>query len=380
MRREIGSITEIAPGLFRVSVSVGHSSVSGRRRRPAKNVRGSEKDAEIALARLLLDAGKMPETEITVTQFCEQMWIPHLADKGRRRHTLRGYRSIVRHHVSPVLGETYLSDLTTYQLSRWLGGLKRARGDREKPLEPETRLHIYRCLFTALQQATTWELIDRNPLVSVEPPEVEKFHKKDVLTMKEAGQYLKAFAGHQIEPIVVLGIACGLRRCELAGLRWSDLDFESGTVQIARGLHDYEGSVIEEEPKSETSKRRIAVPAWALEILKPRRGIGPLVVEDGQPMAPWRITELYTEHVAASELRAIKLKNLRHTHGVLMLDSGVDLLTISRRLGHSTTAVTQKHYVDPTDRADRAAADLLWDPRKPEPSGARSHPEPSPAT
>ena len=222
-----------------------------------------------------------------------------------------------------------------------------------------------------------WDLIERNPLIAVDPPETPTFHKKDVLSEEEAGKYLDAFHGHILEPIVVLGIACGLRRCELAGLRWSDLDFEGSTVEVTRGLHDYKGTVIEELPKSETSRRKIAVPAWALETIKPLRGIGPLVVEDGQPMAPWRISEEFIKHAAASKLRRIPLKNLRHTHGVLMLDKGVDLLTVSRRLGHSTTAVTQKHYVDPTDRADQAAAALLTDPRKPEPSGAKSHPEPT---
>jgi len=376
LRREVGSIVEEAPGVFRILVSAGYSSLTGKRRRPSKVIHGTERDAEIALARLLLEAGKMPESDVTVEQFCEEMWLPHLEEKSRRRRTIAGYRSIVTHHITPTLGDTCLRDLTTYQLSRWLGGLKRV-GKNETPLAPETRLHHYRCLFSALERAVKWDLIDRNPLISVDPPETVRFRKKDVLTSEEAGTYLDAFAGHPLEPIVVVGIACGFRRCELAGLRWSDIDFEAGTVEVTRGLHDFEGSVIEEDPKSETSRRRIAAPAWALEILKPRRGIGPLVPENGAPMAPWRLTEEYARHVSAKKLRHIPLKNLRHTHGMLMLDRGVDLLTVSRRLGHSTTAVTQRHYVDPTDRADRAAADLLTDPRKREPSRATSHPEPT---
>ena len=93
-------------------------------------------------------------------------------------------------------------------------------------------------------------------------------------------------------------------------------------------------------------------------------------------MAPWRISQEYGRKVSEAKLRKVQLKNLRHTHAVLMLDAGVDLYTVSRRLGHSTTAVTEAHYVDPTERADRAAADALNDLRKPEPSGAKSHPEP----
>lgn len=196
MRREVGSIIEVSPGRYRVSVSVGHSAVSGKRRRPARMIRGTERDAEIALARLLLEAGKLPESDVTVEQFMIDMWLPYLEERGRRRLTIAGYRSIIDNHILASLGDTCLSDLTTYQLSRWLSGLKRAHR-KDKALAPETRLHVYRCLFSALERAVKWELISRNPLMSVDPPEVARFRKKDVLTEKEAGQYLTAFQGHR---------------------------------------------------------------------------------------------------------------------------------------------------------------------------------------
>lgn len=372
MRREVGSIVEVTPGIFRVSVSVGHSSTTGKRRRPAKIVRGTGRDAEMALARLLLEAGKLPETEVTVRQFLEEMYLPHV--EGRRRiRTVDGYRSIITRHVLPELGDTALVDLTPYQLSKWMDGLTKANED---PLEDATRLHVYRCLFSALKLAVVWGLAEDNPLRAVESPPPARRKRKDVLTVKEAGQYLEAFRGHALEPLLILALACGLRRSELAGLVWSDLDFDAGTVTVRRGLHDRKGGVIVEEPKSIESLRTIAVPQWALGALKPLRALGPLVVEDGEAMAPWRISQEYGRKVSEAKLRKVQLKNLRHTHAVLMLDAGVDLYTVSRRLGHSTTAVTEAHYVDPTERADRAAADALKDLRKPEPSGAKSHPEP----
>ncbi len=224
-------------------------------------------------------------------------------------------------------------------------------------------------LNAALNVAVRWRLLDNNPLRAVEIPKVRASRQPDVLTLEEAAKYLEAFQGHALEPIIVLALGAGLRRSELAGLRWSDLRFwketdddgvvsEHGEVSIARGLHDRKGEVLEELPKSIESLRSMALPDWAVTALKPLRALGPLVAENGAPMAPWRI------------------RNLRHTHAVLMLDAGVDLYTVSRRLGHSTTAVTEAHYVDPTERADRAAADALKDLRKPEPSGAKSHPEP----
>jgi integrase len=375
MRREVGSIVEVTPGIFRVSVSIGHSGTTGKRRRPAKIVRGTGRDAEMALARLLLDAGKLPETEVTVRQFLEEMYLPHI-EKRRRARTVDGYRSIITHHVIPELGDVALADLTPYGFERWMDGLARVGSDPPKPLNEQTRLHVYRCLFAALRTAMQWGLINENPLRAVEPPKPERHKRKDVLTVKEAAEYLQSFAGHPLEPIIALALGCGLRRSELAGLTWSSIDFEAGTVTITCGLHDRKGAVIVEKPKSVTSARTIAVPAWALEILKPLRGLGPLIAENGGPMAPRHISAEYGRRIRAAKLRYVPLKNLRHTHACLMLDAGVDLYTISRRLGHSTTAVTELHYVDPSEKADRAAADAAGDLRKPEPSGAKSHPEP----
>ena len=376
MRREVGSIVEVAPGVFRVSVSVGYSSVTGKRRRPAETVRGSERDAEMALARLLLSAGKMPEQSVSVRQYLEEMWLPH-KEKRRRVKTVDGYRSIVAHHILPELGDMAMVDLTPYGLERWMDHLSRVGSDPPEPLSEQTRLHVYRCLFAALRTAMQWGLIEDNPLRAVEPPKPERHAHKNVLTIEESAAYLQTFAGHPIEPLVALALGCGLRRSELAGLTWSSIDFDHGSVTIERGLHDHKGVVIEEAPKSIPSRRTIAVPTWTLELLRPLRGIGPLVAEDGAPMRPGHISAAYVRRVRETKLRYVPLKNLRHTHACLMLNAGVDLYTVSRRLGHSTTAVTELHYVDPSQKADQAAADAAGDLRKPEPSGARSHSEPT---
>ena len=358
MRREVGSITEIAPDVWRVMVSVGHSSTTGKRRRPTKTIRGDRRTAEVALARLLLAAGRLPESDVTLRQYLEDMYLPHVEGRLRAR-TVDGYRSKLEHHVFDELGDTMLNDLTPYVLDKWIDGVKGSERSRQ---------HVYRVLSAALNVAVRWRLIENNPLKAVEVPKVNGHKKPDVLTPAEARTYIEAFRGHDLEPIVVLALSAGLRRSELAGLRWTDIDFDAGTVSVARGLHDRQGEVIEEAPKSVTSAREVALPAWALELLKPLRQLGPLVVEDGEPMKPWRITREYLRRLAEKKLRRVQFKNLRHSHACLMLDAGVDLYTVSRRLGHSTVAVTEAHYVTPGEQADRAAADALGDLRQLVPS------------
>jgi integrase len=360
MRREVGSMEEVSPGLWRLRVSIGNSTVTGKRRRPSVTVRGDEGKAAIAFAKLLLEAGRLPEEDVSVRQFLVDMYLPHVEGRLRAR-TVDGYRSKIENHILDELGDTCLSDLTPYVLDRWLDGVTGSE---------RNRLHVYRVLNAALNVAMRWRLLENNPLRAVEVPKVHNARKPEVLSLEEAAKYLKAFEGHALEPLVVLALAAGLRRSELAGLRWSDLRFwketgedgtvtEYGEVSVARGLHDRKGEVIEEPPKSATSMRIVALPAWAVAVLRPLRGLGPLVVEDGAPMKPWRISQAYERRVSEAKLRRVQFKNLRHSHACLLLDAGVDLYTVSRRLGHSTVAVTESHYVKPSERADRAAAEAL---------------------
>jgi integrase len=360
MRRELGTMREISPGVWRVMVSIGYSHATGRRRRPSATVRGDERAAGIALAKLILQAGRIPEDNPTVRQYLLDMYLPHAEGRLRRR-TAADYRSKIETHMLEPLGDLRLGELTPYVLDRWIDEVKGA--DR-------TRLHAYRVLNTALNLAVRWRLIEHNPLNAVEVPKVRASRRPDVLTAEEAAQYLEAFHGHALEPIVVLALGAGLRRSELAGLRWSDLRFwsevhedrgaiEHGEVSVQRGLHDLKGEVLEELPKSVTSNRVVALPGWAVGVLKPLRALGPIVSENGEPMRPWRISQEYDRRVTAAKLRRVQLKNLRHSHACLLLEAGVDLYTVSRRLGHSTVAVTESHYVRPGEQADRDAAEAL---------------------
>lgn len=345
MSRPVGSIRTIREGKHRVEVKHGTHPITGKPRRLSEIVYGTERDAEVVKARLLLQIGKTPDSDLTLRQYLDQMYLPDARARLRTR-TADGYASILNHHVIPKLGDTRLIDLGAYQLVTWF---------REIKAKPRTRQHIYRALCTALNEAVRWQLIPYNPMKAVKAP-TATVERPDVLTSKEANAYLDAFTGHPLEPLIVLALAAGLRRSELAGLLWSDLDFEAGSVTIRRGLHDHKGGVIEEPPKSLTSRREVALPAWAIASLKPLRAIGPLVVEGGDPIRPWRISRLYQQHIAAKGLRRVPLKNLRHTHACLMLETGVDIYTVSRRLGHGSVDVTERHYLRPGQDADKAAA------------------------
>jgi integrase len=314
---------------------------------------------------------------MTVSTYLESMWLPHIKTRVRDR-TYDTYASQVDAYIVAQIGSVRLDKLAAYRLDRWMGELavmksKYKHDGKERVLSAQTRLHAYRTLHSALVQAVKWSLLAYNPLDAVDPPKVSQ-SDPDTLTSTEVNAYLDAFVGHELEPFILVALGAGLRRSELAALMWSDIDFSAGTVTVREGLHQRKGKVYPEDPKTTRSARSVSLPPWALERLRVLRRVGPLVSRDGLPMRPNTITYAYGAHVRSRKhspkLRYVPLKNLRHSSAMLALEmSGGDLVTVSRRLGHSTVTTTDRFYVKGTREADDNVAQMM--------DGIRGQREPS---
>lgn len=336
-----------------MELQAGFDPITGKSRRMSETVHGSEADAERALARMLLDIGKMPSGgSMTLTDYLEDLYIPRMK-KQVRRSTATGYESKLRRHVIPKIGQVNLSDLNAWTLEGW-------RDDLLDEMSGQSALHVFRVLSRALTKAVTWHRIQVNPMKSLEAPRAN-LRDLDTLTAEDAVKYLEAFTGHILEPVVVIAIATGLRPCELYALTWSDIDLKASEVTVRRGLHERKSETWFEQPKSERSHRTVSLPSWAVEQLKTIRGFGPLVPGDAAEwhLKPTEVAKQYRRHILAKKLRYVPLRDLRHTHATLMLEAGVDVVVVSRRLGHSNVAITDKHYLRPKRSSDQAAADAF---------------------
>lgn len=352
-RRPVGSIRWRSPGVARVELQAGFDPITGKPRRISETVHGSEGDAERALARMLLDIGKLPSGgNMTLGKYLEDLYIPRMK-KQVRRSTATGYEGKLRRHVIPKIGHINLADLNAWTLEGW-------RDDLLDNMSGQSALHVFRVLSRALTKAVAWHRIQVNPMKSIEAPHAN-LRDLDTLKADEAVKYLKAFTGHILEPVVTLAVATGLRPCELYGLRWSDIDLKAAEVTVRRGLHERKSESWFEQPKSERSHRTVSLPAWAVETLTQLRGIGPLVAGDGAEghARPTEIARQYRKQAQAKKLRYVPMRDLRHTHATLMLEAGVDIVVVSRRLGHSNVAITDKHYLRPRRSVDQAAADAF---------------------
>ena len=182
---------------------------------------------------------------------------------------------------------------------------------------------------------------------------------------------LEALKDHWLLPIVSLALATGARRGELLGLQWGDVDLEAGTLRIERSVEETKAGMRLKLPKTKRGRRNVALPPEAVAMLRAHKvqqlelrfvlGLGkpdaPTLVfstSDGGLLRPRNVTKAWWRVVPHR-----KFHSLRHTHASMLISKGVDILTISRRLGHSKAAITLDVYGHLMQGADKAAADAI---------------------
>lgn len=359
MRRQLGSIRKVGKSRWRIAASVGWDTDAHRRIRVDRTVIGTKTEAERELARILIEAGEVRiGSDVTIETYLTDVWLPHMKPPRVRERTWAGYSSVVNARIVPYLGKRTLAEVATQPLvfDRWLEKLKSGG------VSGHTALHAYRVMKAALTQAVKWRLILTNPLDAVEAPKREP-HEPRVLSAEEARNMLRFFRGSDIEPAIALALGAGMRRSEISGARWSDVSLEDGYISISRGRHHVAGAVIEEPPKTERSRRVVSLPDYAVEILKRHRQDSGYVLSDAQgaPMTPNALSYRYRKECEARGVSLVPLRDLRHTHATLLLEAGVDVVVVSRRLGHSNVTTTDRFYLRPSRAADELAAGMLDD-------------------
>ena len=347
----------------------------GKRRREWHSGFPSEKAAEKERTRLLksLDDGThVAPVETTVTEFVTRTWLPGLAASSLRPTTVDMYDRSAHRYVLPHLGPLRLRDVTPVALKTWLDGLKAAGvGDRTVQIAGVTAHKM-------LKGAADLELIGRNPADNAAVREARprtKARVPTVWTAEETRNFLNSQRDDRLFPLWRLATMTGLRRGEIAGLRWRDLDLEAGVLHVrqTRVVVDYK--VLDSSPKTEKARRAVGLDPGTVAALRSHRarqteemfGFGRqrnddgfvFVREDGEPYHPQRLTIMLAERARAAGLPPVKLHALRHGHATAALEAGVPMKVVSERLGHSGIAITSDVYSHVTTATDHAAAALV---------------------
>jgi integrase len=367
-----GHIRQRSRGHWAIVLEMRDAS-TGERKRKWHSFRGTKRGAQIECARLVaeINCGTYLEpAKTTVAQFLERWLESTKANVAPRTH--ERYAEIVRKNIVPLIGAVVLSKLKPAQISEaYSKAVSEGRRDGTGGLSPLTVLHMHHVLKRALKQAVRWEMLHRNPVDAVEPPKVEK-RRMTTYDMAQTAALLQALKGQRIYIPVLLAVLCGLRRGEIAALRWRSVDLEKCSLAVVESVEQMNGSVRLKETKS-GRVRTVALPLTVRDELKAHRltqaqhmlklgiRIGDdsfvCALEDGSLMQPTFITHEWVRAIKGTALPRYRFHDLRHAHGTHMLASGTHIKVASERLGHSKVGITLDLYshVLPGMQEDAAA-------------------------
>lgn len=350
----------------------------GKRQQRTRGGFRTRKDAQSHLTETLAalqNGGYAEPSRVTLKEFLEVQWLPSIR-ASVRHSTFDSYERNIRLHVLPRLGGIRLQQLSPDQLNTFYGRLlTEGRLDgKDGGLSVKTVRYLHTIVHKALKDAVRWGKIVRNPAASAEPPKLSAARKREMQTWSatEVRSFLTSVSGDRLYGAWVLAATTGLRRGEVLGLRWVDVDLDNSRVHIRQNLTSVAYKIQFSEPKTNRSARVVQLDPNTVAALKSHRAQqaqerlawGPayqdsglvFTRENGELVHPDRFTQMFDLHVKRSGLPTIRLHDLRHTHATLALQAGVPAKIVSDRLGHSTVAFTQDVYTHaiPTMQADAA--------------------------
>ncbi|MEA5155574.1 tyrosine-type recombinase/integrase [Raineyella sp.] len=374
-------LTDPKHGTWGYTVSAGSDPATGKRRQIRKAGFTGVRAAERARAKLVtsLDDGTYREaSNITVGEYCTA-WLPRrkATGNGLRPSTARMYDAYITKDIVPSkLGATRLQDLRRSHVADFVHGLVEA--GRGAP----TVKRIIATLQAALAQAVKDEVIIANPATDTDLPTVRR---KPVQAWEPAQvrAFLDQAATHRLGPLYEVTVLTGMRRGEVCGLRWDDVDLEHRRLTIRHNRVDAGGKVVESEPKTAAGRRSVALSddavaallAWRLqqqteaaEWAEAWNDTGYVfTLEDGNPLHPTYVTRLFqTIRKAAKLPDGATFHHLRHQAASNLIAAGVDIAVVSKILGHESIAITSDFYGhlvgSVAQDAVNAAAELLRTP------------------
>lgn len=249
--------------------------------------------------------------------------------------------------------------------------------ETEGKLSDQSIKHHHRLISSILTTAVQWQCIISNPAARVKPPKVDK---------KEAAHYDEDMTEYMLslldnEPLkyktmIYLAVYSGSRLGEIAGLEWSDIDFENNLLQVSRASQYLPGQgTFTKDPKNESSQRIIAMPQLVMDLLKQYKAWqneerlecgdqwedhNRLFTQwNGKPIFPYTPTSWFKDFRRKHNLPEIKFHGLRHTNASLLISKGVDVQTVAKRLGHTKATTTTGIYSHFLKRPDKEAAEKL---------------------
>jgi integrase len=366
-----GSIRQRGRQSWELKFDLGRDPVTGKRRIRYHSFKGTKRAAQLELTQLLSAHAKgeyIDPSRVTTSEFLDR-WERDWASINVSPKTFERYSELLRKHVRPHIGILPIQKVRPTDLNELYAKLLRSG------LAARTVGHVHRVVHRALVHALQWSVVHRNVSDLVSPPRVAST-EIELLTPAQVQIVLHTLEGRTIYPILVMALATGMRRGELLALRWKDVNLDGGSVQVEQSLEQTKSGLRFKSPKTKHGRRSITLPPSAVTVLRDhwkaqqeRRltlGMGKALDNslvfatwEGKPRSPSSVTKEWSLAIAATKLPRVTLHSLRHTHASHLIASGMDVLTISRRLGHGSPTITLAVYGHLFPNTDDRAAQIM---------------------
>jgi len=355
-----GGIDQRGPDQWRLRWRVGG-------KRYSKAFHGTKRAAQAELRRIISEAdigAAVAPVKLTVRQHLRR-WLD--GQYGLSAKTRERYEQLVGNQINPQLGDVLIQALRPAQIKMWHGADRKWVIDDHRGERPPGALH------RALQHAVEIELVQRNVAGVVRPPKPEHA-QVEILSADQISDTLKRLRDvkHRLYPIIALALGTGMRRGEICALAWKAVDLEAGTVRVERSLEETDALRFK-TPKTRAGIRTISLPQSVIDVLRQHRvqqnehclrhqlGRFELVfpLADGSPYPPDRLSGDWIEAVRVYQLPKVKFHALRHSHASALIAAGLDVVSVSQRLGHASPSITLSVYAHQFRPRDDEAAQAI---------------------
>ena len=366
-----GTIRKRSDGRWEARIIVGHKNDGSPMYKSAfaKTQKSALKELH-HLIELYRDVDLTEDCRMTLGEWLDK-WLDEYMIFTIREGTLDSYHTMVKNQVKPFIGGKQIASLTTADMQKFYNKIKKEGRVREHPIHGKTLADsmvrgVHMMLHEALDTAVKERLIAKNPTNGTTVPKCN-YPEKQILGDDQLETFLKAIKGHEYWcDFFYVEVMTGLRRGEICGLKWQDINFEENKLQVKRSVSVKKGGGVSiGETKTETGVRSILMPPSVADVLQNRKQtaitewVFPNFMHPEQPISPataYRKLKIILKHAG---LPLIRFHDLRHTFATHATHGGVDPKTLAGILGHTNASFTLDTYTHVTNDMQKAASNIV---------------------
>jgi len=318
-----------------------YDSETGKRKQKWINAGKTKREAERKLADTMSDVHNGTYRDIKKASFRQfsELWLESYAKTKTKPSTLRSYQDIIKNHLNPVFGDFLLTEITTSAIQRYVA-------QRLETVKPKTVINELVPVKEMFKHAVIWDYLKVNPTEYVEKPRVEK-EEMEILSPEEIRKFLDHVTT-RYKAFFLTAVLTGMRRGELLGFQWGDIDWNHKQIHVRRSLWNKKFVT----PKSKKSVRRIDMsPTLALELKRHKLASPSSELDlvfcnaDGNPPSPDSIVRRqFLPALRRAKIKRVPFHSLRHTNVALRIEEGQNIKYIQNQLGHASIQTTLDRY------------------------------------